>query len=190
MDHTMSPEQKRALAADPTTDTETLTQLANDWALRSLVVANPATPEDVRNRLLEQWPYLKKELEQPPDEIDTAYANLRARAASKPRPTVPSSTYAPPNGGSGRYVEMIDAQGQRVQVPATYVTGRPATNGFAIASLITGLLGLSLLAVIFGHTAGNQIQKSGEGGAGMAAGGLVLGYLGLVFGLIVIIALF
>jgi hypothetical protein len=61
----------------------------------------------------------------------------------------------------------------------------PGTNGFAVASLVLGILWLfwvgSLLAVIFGHVATNQIDQSGgvQGGRGMAVAGFVLGYVGL-----------
>jgi hypothetical protein len=55
------------------------------------------------------------------------------------------------------------------------------TNGFAIASLVTGLVFVGLFAVIFGHIAHSQIRKSHhrQGGWGMATAGLVLGYIEL-----------
>ena len=53
------------------------------------------------------------------------------------------------------------------------------TNGLAIASMVLGILGVSLLAVIFGHIASSQIRTSGQQGRGMAVAGLVLGYLAL-----------
>jgi hypothetical protein len=61
------------------------------------------------------------------------------------------------------------------------------TNGLAVASLVLGILWLfwigSILAVIFGHVALNQI-KAQEGpsrpeGKGLAIAGLVLGYVGV-----------
>lgn len=54
------------------------------------------------------------------------------------------------------------------------------TNGLSIAALITGIVGLSLLAVIFGHVSLGQIKTRSEAGRGMAIAGLVLGYLGSV----------
>lgn len=57
------------------------------------------------------------------------------------------------------------------------------TNGMATASMVLGLIGIvfcgftSVLAIIFGHIAHSQIKRTGEGGAGMATAGLVLGYL-------------
>jgi hypothetical protein len=59
------------------------------------------------------------------------------------------------------------------------------SNGFAIASLVLGICWIwwlgSVLAVVFGHVALNQISKSQgrESGQGMAVAGLVLGYLGV-----------
>jgi len=53
------------------------------------------------------------------------------------------------------------------------------TNGMAIASLVLGVVGMSLLAVIFGHISRSTIRRTGEAGDGMAVAGLVLGYIGL-----------
>jgi len=61
----------------------------------------------------------------------------------------------------------------------------PTTNGLAVASLVAGFLWLgwfgSILAVIFGHMALGQINRSGgrETGSGLAIAGLVLGYMGV-----------
>ena len=48
------------------------------------------------------------------------------------------------------------------------------TNGFAIASLIFGILGGILFAVIFGIVALTQIRRRNQTGKGMAVAGLVL----------------
>jgi hypothetical protein len=48
------------------------------------------------------------------------------------------------------------------------------TNGFAIASLIFGIIGGVLLSVIFGFVALSQIKKRNERGRGMAIAGLSL----------------
>ncbi|MDL4773443.1 DUF4190 domain-containing protein [Actinomadura xylanilytica] len=59
----------------------------------------------------------------------------------------------------------------------------PATNGMATASMVLGLVGFfscgftSILAIIFGHVSHSQIKRTGEGGAGMATAGLILGYI-------------
>lgn len=57
------------------------------------------------------------------------------------------------------------------------------TNGLAIASLVTSLLGFvfpvlpAVLAIIFGFVSLSQINKSGQGGRGMAIAGIVIGFL-------------
>lgn len=62
---------------------------------------------------------------------------------------------------------------------------RPATNTFAIVSLVLGILWIlgigSVLAVVFGHLSLRQIHTTGENGRGMAIAGLVLGYVGAGF---------
>jgi hypothetical protein len=64
------------------------------------------------------------------------------------------------------------------------------TNGLSIAALVTGIIGASVLAIIFGHIALSQIKTRNEGGRGMAIAGLVLGYvfLGITMIWIIIIA--
>jgi Domain of unknown function (DUF4190) len=77
-----------------------------------------------------------------------------------------------------------DPYGQPAPVQHHYY-GAPVmpNNGMATASLVLGLVGFfacgltSILAIIFGHLAHSQIKRTGEGGAGMATGGLVLGYI-------------
>lgn len=60
-----------------------------------------------------------------------------------------------------------------------------STNGFAIASLVLGILWLywlgSILALIFGYVAKSQIDQSGgrQSGRGMAIAGIVLGWIGV-----------
>jgi hypothetical protein len=62
--------------------------------------------------------------------------------------------------------------------PTLYApAGSNTTNGFAIAALITGLLGGTVLPIIFGHVAHSQIRRTGQAGWGMATAGLVLGYI-------------
>jgi Domain of unknown function (DUF1707)/Domain of unknown function (DUF4190) len=84
--------------------------------------------------------------------------------------------------------------------PAPYTYAAPVpyqgqtTNGLAVASLVAGFFWIgwlgSILAVIFGHIALNQIKDSGgrEGGSGLAIAGLCLGYLGIATLTLVILA--
>ena len=72
----------------------------------------------------------------------------------------------------------------RIPQPFTNPT-QATTNGFAITSMVLGILWLyglgSLLAVVFGHVALSQIKqaKGWQRGRGMAIAGLALGYAGL-----------
>ncbi|MFC9351690.1 MULTISPECIES: DUF4190 domain-containing protein [Terrabacteria group] len=70
--------------------------------------------------------------------------------------------------------------------PAPLHTG---TNGFAITALILGLVGGSILAIIFGHLAKAQIRRTGEQGNGLATAGLILGYAGTALLAIVLTAM-
>jgi len=75
-----------------------------------------------------------------------------------------------------------------------YVTTAPATrtNGFAIASLVLGIVWIyglgSILALVFGLVARSQINQSegSQKGTGLAVAGIVLGIVGIV-GLIALI---
>lgn len=69
-----------------------------------------------------------------------------------------------------------------------YPPGYPVpgpTNGFAIASLVLGVLWVwwvgSILALIFGYVARKQIRERNESGNGLAIAGIVLGWVGLGF---------
>ena len=68
----------------------------------------------------------------------------------------------------------------------------PPTNGFAIASLVLGIVGMgvgSVLALVFGYVARRQIDDSNgmQGGRGLAIAGIVLGWIGV--GVLVLAAL-
>ncbi|CAM4090270.1 DUF4190 domain-containing protein [Kibdelosporangium persicum] len=76
---------------------------------------------------------------------------------------------------------MMPPPPEGVAPPAGYYPPPPnlpppsgRTNGFAIASLVFGIIGGVLLAVIFGFVALSQIRKRGDKGRGMAIAGLVL----------------
>jgi hypothetical protein len=83
---------------------------------------------------------------------------------------------------------VVDLPGGRPQAPVAY----PRTNPLAITSLVCGIAQImfgpfaTIPAIVCGHIGRNQIRRSGEGGAGMALAGLVLGWTGLVLGLLAI----
>lgn len=115
---------------------------------------------------------------------------------STPDPGYPSAGYPQPGYPQPGYAQPGYAQPGYPQpgygAPGAYAAGgygyapAPTNNGLAVASLVLGLAGLvvipflgSIGAVITGHMARKQIRERGEGGDGMAIGGLVTGYLGI-----------
>jgi hypothetical protein len=83
------------------------------------------------------------------------------------------------------------------QPPAQATVHSAPTSGLATASLIFGILGLTLLptlgsvvAVILGYMAKGEINSSAGQleGSGLATAGLVLGYIGLGLALLGIVA--
>jgi len=92
----------------------------------------------------------------------------------------------------------MDQLPQQPHYPDTsqYGTQFPAqkTNGMAIASLVSGILGLtmcagvgSVFALIFGYIGRGQIKRSQgtEGGSGMAMTGIVLGWIGTILTILI-----
>lgn len=67
-------------------------------------------------------------------------------------------------------------------------TGPDKYNVLAIVSFVSSFF-ISLVAVITGHIALSQIGKTGEKGRGLAIAGLVLGYLGILTGIIILVVL-
>ncbi|MER6286486.1 DUF1707 and DUF4190 domain-containing protein [Streptomyces sviceus] len=71
-------------------------------------------------------------------------------------------------------------------VPRTFLPApRPRANGKAVGAAVCGLLCVPTLgftgipAVILGHTARAEIERTGEGGDGLALTGLVFGWLSI-----------
>ena len=81
------------------------------------------------------------------------------------------------------------AYGQPYGQPAGYYQP-PGTNGMAIGSLVSSLVGFvlgwafsplflgMLVCIVLGHISLSQIKKTGEQGRGLAIGGLICGYVG------------
>ncbi|WP_285568149.1 DUF4190 domain-containing protein [Streptomyces sp. RTGN2] len=70
---------------------------------------------------------------------------------------------------------------------------RSGTNGFAVASLICGIVGLLFFGIILGPVAivlgvVALRQQAAKGGTGMAKAGLVLGVIDLLIVVVLIIA--
>jgi hypothetical protein len=74
--------------------------------------------------------------------------------------------------------------GQPAVVPRTFLpVARPRTNGKAVGAAVCGMLCLpsfgftGIPAVVLGQAARSEIQRTGEGGDGLALIGLVLGWM-------------
>ncbi|MBB5917238.1 hypothetical protein BJY24_006150 [Nocardia transvalensis] len=91
-----------------------------------------------------------------------------------PEGTPPPGGYAPMPGGPGQFGPP---PGQPPQ--------QQGTNGFAIASLILGILGgFCLLGAVFGVIALVQIKKTGQRGRGLAIAGIALTAVWVAVGII------
>ena len=126
-----------------------------------------------------------------------------ARPGVPPPPEAASAGWSSPPGGSGSGWAPPQTPGPPTsggwgQSPAAQY--RTSTNGFAVASLVLGIVGipavlvlvgllLAVLALIFGLVARSQIERSGgtQGGGGMAVAGIALGSIGIVLEVIVIV---
>ncbi len=88
------------------------------------------------------------------------------RGAYGPPPGPAAPAWGPPPPGYGYW-----------QAPQV------GTNGFAIASLVLGILWMywigSILALVFGYLGKSQMRRTGQQGAGMATAGIVLGWIGV-----------
>ncbi len=94
------------------------------------------------------------------------------RPSSTPPPPPPPPPYQQPPPG---YPQQYGYPGY----------ASPGTNGFAIASMVLGILWVwwigSVLALVFGYVAKSQIRQTGQSGSGMATAGIVLGWIGVGF---------
>ncbi len=96
-------------------------------------------------------------------------------------------------GGDPATPPYYGAQPPYGQAPTTpgYAPSYPApsrgTDGFAIASLVTGVVGLAIIPLILGIIAISRINRSGQDGKGLAIAGIVLGVLGIVGWLLVVV---
>jgi Domain of unknown function (DUF4190) len=134
--------------------------------------ANVAEPEPVVDRPppVDHPPVIPQPAPLVPEPVPPP-AGTPLRDFPAPAPYAPHPAYAPP----------------------VVVAGGTSTNGFAIASLVLGIVWLywlgSLLALIFGAVAISQIRNSNgrQTGEGMAIAGLVLGIVGLGLLLILVI---
>ncbi|MEU4419314.1 DUF4190 domain-containing protein [Actinoplanes sp. NPDC024001] len=111
--------------------------------------------------------------------------------APESAPPFPPQPYSPPVSGYPQSPPGYPPQ-PGYPAPPMYqpvVVGRigPPTSGWAVASMVLGIVGLvlvfcawgipSLLAVIFGHIGLSETKRGEKSGGGMAIAGLVMGYI-------------
>ena len=126
-----------------------------------------------------------------------------ARPGVPPPPEAASAGWSSPPGGTGSGWGAPQPPGSPTPggwAQASASQYRTSTNGFAVAALVLGIIGIpavlvlvgllfAVLALIFGLVARSQIQRSGgaQGGGGMAMAGIVLGGVGIVLEVIIIV---
>ena len=97
--------------------------------------------------------------------------------------------------GPGWWLASDGSGIRRSLLPRPIVYSQRSTNGFAIASMVLGILWIysigSILALVFGYKARKEIDQSNgaQQGRGMATAGIVLGYIGLAGILLFIFAI-
>jgi Domain of unknown function (DUF4190)/Septum formation len=97
---------------------------------------------------------------------------------------------APPEGGWGTGLERPEQPGGPEAPAGRPPADRPKTSGFAIASLVFGVIGGVLLGVIFGLVALRRIRRRNLRGRGLAIAGLVCsGAWAVLIGVLVVIGL-
>lgn len=111
----------------------------------------------------------------------------------------PSYGTPPAYGSAAPYGASAPAFGSPAAYGAPYYGGyAPAkTNTLAVVSLISSLVGIflipflgSIVGVITGHMALSRLKTSGEQGRGLALAGTIIGWVGVGFGVLGLIALF
>jgi hypothetical protein len=126
-----------------------------------------------------QPPVTPPPVNQPP--IYQAPAAPEYPASAAPAYQAPA---APAYGAPDTYGQQQYGQPQQYgQQPYGQPLAQDKYNVLAIVSLVSAFF-VSLAAIITGHIALSQIKKTGEKGRGLAIAGLVLGYLGIVAGII------
>jgi hypothetical protein len=117
------------------------------------------------------------------------YDPYQPQGGQQQHPTQPFSA-APYPASPVPYQQPFPAQQQVHYVPAVN-----PTSGTAVVSLIAGIIGIlggwclfglpCLVAIVTGHLAYRETRTGARGGNGLAISGLVLGYLGIVPGVLI-----
>jgi hypothetical protein len=127
-------------------------------------------------------------LGQQPYYVEPPIAGLPYNAEPPPQPPAGTQPYYPPAPPAQQYYPGPYQPGpyqQPGQYPYAPYPQAPSTNGMAIAAMVLGILWIywigSILALVFGYVARDQIKRTGQSGDGMAIAGIVLGWVGVGF---------
>jgi hypothetical protein len=124
--------------------------------------------------------------------IPAAVGPADVPAGMAPPPSAAPAGFPPPAAGPAAPIAQGFPPAGPVQ-PVYIQAAPPKTNGLAIGSMILGIVWLwwlgSVLALVFGYIAKGQIDRSGgsETGRGMAIAGIVLGWVGVGFLVLIIV---
>lgn len=129
--------------------------------------------DDARNPHQPPW-------EPPPADYPPDYPPLYP--PYPPYPPYPTPQFGPPPPAGAYYPPPIPSY------PAPIPS--PGTNGLAIASLVTAFAGFlcclgSMVAIVLGAIALDQIKRTRQQGFGLAVAGIVLGVAGLIVALVI-----
>ncbi|HEX3459884.1 MAG TPA: DUF4190 domain-containing protein [Acidimicrobiales bacterium] len=104
-----------------------------------------------------------------------------------PAGPAPAPSYGPPPSGGYGYPPSGQAYGY---------SGTPKNNGLAIAAMVCSfffwIYGLgAILGIVFGFIARSQIRRSNgtQRGEGMALAGIIIGFAGIVIGIVLVIVI-
>ncbi|AVT36613.1 DUF4190 domain-containing protein [Plantactinospora sp. BB1] len=144
---------------------------------------------------------------QDPGGYQPMYQDPTAQAAAPAQPYQPGYP-ADPGYPPQAYPAGTDPiSGQPVMAPgyppAGYpvVTPGPSTNGLSIAAMVVAIVGalglcgyglggyLGAVGAIMGHVASKQIRERGEGGAGFAKAGIIVGWISTAIAVLATIAI-
>jgi hypothetical protein len=152
-----------------------------DWTYGA--AEQPATAQPYVEPPIAGMPY---NAPQPAAEVPVAGFQYNPQPVTPPQPyypPAPQQSYPPQPYQTSPYQQPYGYQ-------AAHRTA--ATNGLAIAAMVLGILWVywigSILALVFGYVARDQIKRSGQQGDGMAIAGIVLGWVGIGFLVIGLVA--
>jgi Domain of unknown function (DUF4190)/Protein of unknown function (DUF2510) len=104
--------------------------------------------------------------------------------------TAPGWYPDPSRPGSLRWWDGTQWSEHRAAMPQPVYGG--GTDGYAIASLITGIVGVPIVPLVLGVIARNRIRESGglKEGNGLAIAGIILGSIQIVIFVVVFLVIF